>query len=232
VVSVVGAGGKTTLVYRLAAEARAAGFTVLVTTTTHMGTLAEATTGPVLVEAEAAIEDDLGRALATERRATVLGRRVRADKLEGLSPQRVDAIAPRADVTLVEADGARGRSLKMPAGHEPVIPSSTTIVVVVAALDAIGRPLDATIAHRVELVSAAAGVPEGATITPAVMARALTDAASYPSRIGAGMRGGVFLNKADGEVAIAHAREIAAVLRPAYAFVIAGSARSGLAVAL
>ena len=47
----VGAGGKTTLVYRLADEARSAGWRVLVTTTTHMGTLPEATTGPVLVEA-------------------------------------------------------------------------------------------------------------------------------------------------------------------------------------
>jgi probable selenium-dependent hydroxylase accessory protein YqeC len=35
---VVGAGGKTTLVYRMATEARARGLSVLVTTTTHMGT--------------------------------------------------------------------------------------------------------------------------------------------------------------------------------------------------
>ena len=52
VVAVVGAGGKTTLVYRLAAEARALGRRVLVTTTTHMGTLPEATTGPVFVVAD------------------------------------------------------------------------------------------------------------------------------------------------------------------------------------
>src|SRR6185295_6956166 len=51
VVAVAGAGGKTTLVYRLAAEARTLGLRVVVTTTTHMGTLPEATTGPVFVEA-------------------------------------------------------------------------------------------------------------------------------------------------------------------------------------
>ncbi|HEY3122279.1 MAG TPA: putative selenium-dependent hydroxylase accessory protein YqeC, partial [Vicinamibacteria bacterium] len=39
VVAVAGAGGKTTLVYRLAEEARRCGLRVLVTTTTHMGTL-------------------------------------------------------------------------------------------------------------------------------------------------------------------------------------------------
>lgn len=232
VVSVVGAGGKTTLVYRLAAEARALGLTVLVTTTTHMGTLAEATTGPVLVEAEAAVEGDLARALATEGRATVLGRRVRADKLEGLSPERVDAIARRADLTLVEADGARGRSLKAPAAHEPVIPSSTTVVVVVAALDAIGRPLDDATVHRLDLVCSTSGAAEGTTITPSTIAAALRHPSSYPSRIVPGMRAGVFLNKAEGPAAWAEARAIAALLRPPYAFVAAGSARSGEAVIL
>jgi probable selenium-dependent hydroxylase accessory protein YqeC len=232
VVSVVGAGGKTTLVYRLAAEARAAGMTVLVTTTTHMGTLAEATTGPVLVEADAAIEDDLVRALAAEGRVTVLGRRVRADKLEGLAPERVDALVARADVTLIEADGARGRSLKAPAAHEPVIPSSTTIVVVVAALDAVGRPLDADTVHRLDLVCALTGAAEGAPITAAMIASALSHPASYRSRIVAGMRAGVFLNKADDPAAVADARAIAALLRPAYAFVVAGSARSGAVAAL
>jgi probable selenium-dependent hydroxylase accessory protein YqeC len=231
VVSVVGAGGKTTLVYRLAAEARAAGWRVLVTTTTHMGTLAEATTGPVLVEAESAIEADLARALATEGRATVLGRRVRPDKLEGLAPERVDALAAAADLVLVEADGARGRSLKVPAPHEPVIPASTTVVVVLAALDVLGRPLDATTVHRLDLVRAATGASEGDLVGPALLAAALAHPSSYPSRIRAGVRGGVFLNKADDEAAIGVAAEVAALLRPPYAFVAAGSARSGRAVA-
>ena len=229
VVSVVGAGGKTTLVYRLAAEARSEGLRVLVTTTTHMGTLAEATTGPVLVEAESAIEHDLSRALAIEGRATVLGRRVRPDKIEGLAPERVDALAPAADLVLVEADGARGRSLKVPAPHEPVIPASTTQVIVVAALDVLGRPLDAANVHRLDLVCAATGAPEGAPVGPALVAAALVHPSSYPSRVRPGVRSGVFLNKADDEVAIAVAK-MAALLLPSYAYVAAGSARSGRVV--
>ena len=237
----VGAGGKTTLVYALAGEARAAGWRVLVTTTTHMGTLDETTTGPVLVEADAAIDDvpsldrtngDLLRALATEGRATVLGRRVRADKLEGLSPERVDVLAatPGLDLVLVEADGARGRSLKVPAPHEPVIPASTTLVVVVAALDALGRPLDAATVHRVELVCAAAGAREGTTIDAGVIAAALLHPSSYLSRIPGGARAAVFLNKAEGPSALAVAA-VAERLRPSYATVVAGSARTGRAVA-
>ncbi len=227
----VGAGGKTTLVYRLAAEARSAGWRVLVTSTTHMGPMAEATTGPVLVEVESAIEADLARALATEGRATVLGRRVRPDKIEGVAPERVDALAATADLVLVEADGARGRSLKVPAPHEPVIPASTTLVIVVAALDVLGRPLDAATVHRLDLVCAATGAPEGVLVGPALLAAALAHPSSYPSRIRAGVRSAVFLNKADDDAAIGAAAAMAALLRPPYSIVAAGSARSGRAVA-
>jgi probable selenium-dependent hydroxylase accessory protein YqeC len=129
VVAVVGAGGKTTLVYRLAAEAHEAGLSVLVTTTTHMGTLPDAVTGPVFIEVEAETEGEvteaLRDALLRERRATLLGRRIREDKLEGVSPERVDALRGVADLLLVEADGARGRSLKVPAPH-----STTTTCIV------------------------------------------------------------------------------------------------------
>ena len=234
VVSVVGAGGKTTLVYRLAAEARSEGWRVLVTTTTHMGTMAEATTGRVLVETGTgpAIEADLARALATEGRATVLGRRVRADKIEGLAPERVDALAATADLVLVEADGARGRSLKVPAAHEPVIPASTTLVIVVAALDALGRPLAAETVHRLDLVCAATGAREGAVLDPELLAAALAHPSSYLSRIRAGVRSAVFLNKADAEPATGAAGEVAALLKPSYALVVAGSARSGEIVVL
>ena len=88
--AVAGAGGKTTLIYRAAAEARAAGLRVLVTTTTHMGTLPEATTGPVVVEADGDPEPGIERALLRGGVATLVGRRVRADKLEGVPPERVE----------------------------------------------------------------------------------------------------------------------------------------------
>ena len=231
-VAVVGAGGKTTLVYALAAEARASGLRVLVTTTTHMGTLGEATTGPVLVESEsggAAVGRDLARALAAHGRATVLGRRLRADKLEGLAPERVDALAGAADLVLVEADGARGRSLKAPAAHEPVIPSSTTLVVVVAALDALGAPLDEARVHRVDATALAAGVAAGTLVDAGVMSGALAHPGSYPSRIPAGARSAVFLNKADDAAAQDAARAVARGLVPPYGRVVAGSARSGTA---
>jgi probable selenium-dependent hydroxylase accessory protein YqeC len=227
VVAVAGAGGKTTLVYRLADEARSCGLTVLVTTTTHMGTLDDSVTGPVLVEADGDPSSALVDALAREGRVTLLGRRVRPDKLEGVTAARVDALAALADLVLVEADGARGRSLKVPAPHEPVIPLSTTVVVVVCALDALGQPLDDEHVHRVELVRAATGVDPGEVVDEDCLVTALRHADGYPSRVPPRARAGVFLNKAEDDEALAVGERLAVRLIPPYRWVAAGSARSG-----
>ncbi len=231
-VAVAGAGGKTTLIYGVAAEARAAGLRVLVTTTTHMGTLPEGTTGPVVVEADGDPEPGIERALVRGGVATLVGRRVRADKLEGVPPERVDALARRADLVLVEADGARGRSLKTPAQHEPVVPGSTTLLVVLAALDVLGRPLAEADVHRVDRVAAAAGREPGSTIDEDVVVATLCDPAGYPSRFRAGARAAVFLNKAENPAALDAAARIARRLVPPYHVVVAGSARAGSARAL
>jgi probable selenium-dependent hydroxylase accessory protein YqeC len=232
VVAVAGAGGKTTLIYRLAVEARSRGLRVLVTTTTHMGTLPEVTTGPVFVEAEGDPQPALAQALAAGGLATLLGRRVRPDKLEGVPPARVDELAGAADLVLVEADGARGRSLKTPAAHEPVVPAATTLLLVVAALDVLGRPLDDALVHRVDRVAAASGRAPGSAVDEDVVVSTLCDPAGYLSRVSAGARAAVFLNKAEDEAALAAAGRIARRLVPPYDLVAAGSARTGEARAL
>jgi molybdenum cofactor cytidylyltransferase len=231
VVAVAGAGGKTTLVYRLAAEAHARGLRVLVTTTTHMGGLPGVDVGPVLVEADD--PEPRGRALADalarDGRATLLGRRVRPDKLEGIPPERVDALRSAADLVIVEADGARGRSLKVPAAHEPVLPASTTLFVVVAALDVLGKPFAAEWVHRLDLVLAATGRAAGDRVDEAAVVRALRDPDGYIGRRPRAARFAVFLNKAEDDAALASARRIGREIGPGLGRVLAGSARQGTA---
>jgi probable selenium-dependent hydroxylase accessory protein YqeC len=227
VVAVAGAGGKTTLIYRLAGEARQRGWRVLVTTTTHMGTLAPETTGPVLVLSDGDQRGPLAAALAEEGRATLLGRRVRDDKLEGIAPAEVDALAALADLTLVEGDGARQRSLKTPAPHEPVIPKSATLLVVLAALDVLGAPLSEQHVHRLDRVLAASGRQAGDLAAIDDVAATLCDPGGYPARLREGLRSAVFLNKAESDAAWGSALLLGPRLVPPYQAVVAGSARSG-----
>src|SRR5947207_4022548 len=74
---------------------------------------------------------------------------------------------------LNEADGSRMRPFKAPAGHEPVIPDTTTLVVPLVGADIFGKTLDDDHVHRPELISALSGAPLGATITPDIVARVL-----------------------------------------------------------
>jgi probable selenium-dependent hydroxylase accessory protein YqeC len=224
VVALAGAGGKTTLLGRLRDEAQAAGLRVLITTTTHMGF--RSGQGPVFLEAEGDPRAALERALREQGRATLFGRRVRDDKMEGVAPERVDALAPLADLVLVEADGARGRGLKAPADHEPVVPASTTLLLVLASLDLLGRPFGPEAVHRFERVQALTGRGLGEPIDDWVFVAALGHPSSYPRHRPACGRLGAFLNKAEiaGEGA---AEGIARRLVPPYDFVAAGSARGG-----
>jgi probable selenium-dependent hydroxylase accessory protein YqeC len=227
VVALVGAGGKTTLLYRLAEEARRAGLRVLATATTHTGALPEAVTGPVFMEADGDPLPGLEQALLRHGQATLLSRRVREDKLQGVARERVDALAALADLVLVEADGARGRSLKLPAAHEPVVPRCTTLLLVLAALDLLGEPLDERRVHRVELVGEACGKARGERLAAEDVRRCLCAPDGYPARVPPRARATVFLNKVHDAPSWESASRLAPGLVPPYAMVVAGSARAG-----
>jgi probable selenium-dependent hydroxylase accessory protein YqeC len=152
VVAVVGAGGKSTLVFGLAAELRGAGRTVVATTTTKMG--ADQDGGlPVVGQDEDAVRAALERSGACLAVGSVDGH-----KAVGVASEWIDVIASRrvADVIVIEADGARRKLVKAPAGFEPVIPGSSTLVVAVMSLGAIGEPI-AEVAHRPELLARLVG---------------------------------------------------------------------------
>lgn len=218
VVAAVGAGGKTTLVYSLAREAHARGLRTLVTSTTHMGTpLPE----PVLYEED---DDQVEKALAESGCVTLLGKPVRSDKVEGIDPERVDALSRIADLVLVEADGARGRSLKVPAPHEPVIPKTARWVIVLAGLDSLGRPLEEALVHRLSLVLEAAGRREGETLDEEAFVKVLTSRSGYLSRTPKSSRTAVFLNKAE---LIPIGRDLVTRLAPPFDLALCGSARTG-----
>ena len=151
-VSIVGAGGKSTLLFSLGRDLVAAGARVILTTTTRVG--ANQPAEPICWSAEpAAVEAALGHGLPV---FVAAGRQ--PGKIVGPSPEAVDLLFSRtsAGYVIVEADGAAGMAIKAPAEHEPVIPSTSTTVVVVASVTAIGQPI-AAVAHRPERVAALIG---------------------------------------------------------------------------
>lgn len=143
-VSFTGGGGKTTLLLGLGEELAGRGDEVVITTTTKLGL--DQASEAVVCWSDAGAE--VRSALQLSSPVFVLSDRD-DHKVRGFGPGSVDRLfseVPSCHI-LVEADGSRGRPLKAPAAHEPVVPSATTLAVVVVGIDAIGRPLSEA-AHR------------------------------------------------------------------------------------
>jgi len=80
---------------------------------------------------------------------------------------------PAVTCILVEADGAKGYSLKAPREGEPVVPSNTTLLVPVVGIDALGCPLDEKHVFRWRLAMEILQKPEGAILDEEMIARLL-----------------------------------------------------------
>ena len=162
VVSLIGGGGKTTLLYALSAYCTAKGWRVLTTTTTHIRK-------PVNVPWIAVNEKEKTASLECESIKTnkkaqcentawenarkerdrlwqqgtyvVAGTPAPHEKLTILPESIRSEWISDADITFLEADGAKCLPCKFPAAHEPVILPQSDIVLAVAGLSALYRPL-------------------------------------------------------------------------------------------
>ena len=161
VTSVIGSGGKTSL---LAALARELPGTVVLTTTTHILPFEGM---PLLASPTAA---DVRAALAETRVICVGSRDEKNGKLV-MPSLGIDALASLADYVLVEADGARRLPLKAHAPWEPVIPARSNRTILVLGASGLGHPVSEKV-HRPELFCQLAGCAPGDPATPELVARA------------------------------------------------------------
>ncbi len=162
VTAIVGGGGKTTLMLRLAAELSKKG-TVIVCTTTHIRAPENM---PLLLNAgEAALKDALEK-----HRVICAGEREEGKLIAPRLP--METLITLADYVLVEADGSKGLPLKAHASHEPQIPACAKRVLYVVGADGIGKPVFEA-AHRPELYAALIGKTAEHIVTPEDAARAV-----------------------------------------------------------
>lgn len=204
VISVVGAGGKTSTIRELAREYAADGGQVIITTTTHM--MAEALPWFLTEPAE-----DRMDALLQKYGQVWVGIPSDHGKMQSLPAEFLPCIWKRNIPVLIEADGARRLPLKAPAEHEPVILPETTHVLSVYGLDELGKRLD-EVCFRPELAAALLKKERTQRVTE-------EDIAVLASSERAGKKGcpghagyTVVLNKADSERLKRSALEICGLL--------------------
>ena len=198
VTSVVGSGGKTTLLRAIAEELAARDESVVLATTTHF--LAFAGVPLVTSDDEGELADALGRGgvacvgvpVASRggrdetRSAAVVDQAavgaaggqatagaVRALPKLGPSPIPVAGLAQLAGHVLVEADGSRRLSLKAHAAHEPVVPPESALRILVVGASGLGSPVRKA-AHRPELFCERAGCAPDDAATPELVSRVIS----------------------------------------------------------
>ncbi|RPJ03879.1 MAG: putative selenium-dependent hydroxylase accessory protein YqeC, partial [Deltaproteobacteria bacterium] len=116
-ISLVGAGGKTTLMFRLARELVDQGRSVVTTTTTRILEPSPEESPCLFVNSEdGKIEQFIGKHLGSHRHITTARERIESKKLKGVSPDFADGLWDKAQMEylIIEADGAAGYPVKAP----------------------------------------------------------------------------------------------------------------------
>lgn len=193
-ISLVGGGGKSTLLFALGGSLRGE---VILTTTTRMGEKQTNSMTPLMAPSDEALTT------AVHRRGRILvwdhleaGSANQPGKAVGVSPDTADRWFDLADHVVVEADGSRQMPFKAPAPHEPQLPGRSTVVVAVIGADAIGRCIGDQ-CFRPMRVAAIAGCGPYDRLTPERAARVLADDRGSRKGVPASARFVVAITKVD-----------------------------------
>eukprot|EP00933_Yihiella_yeosuensis_P040609 TRINITY_DN34940_c0_g1_i1.p1 TRINITY_DN34940_c0_g1~~TRINITY_DN34940_c0_g1_i1.p1 ORF type:complete len:272 (+),score=47.25 TRINITY_DN34940_c0_g1_i1:31-846(+) len=186
IAALVGGGGKTTLAYRLTADAIACGKCVLLTTTTRM----RMPRTPDDIE-QALISTELQDAVYQLRLAREKGLKKialycgieesphgKGKRAIGIPPEWPIALLREnlADVIVVEADGSRMLPFKAPRRpNEPVIPVGSNAVLAIAGIDCLDSQLVEEEVCRADVVAHLTEKQLGDKVTQEMVARIIGD---------------------------------------------------------
>jgi len=218
VISLVGAGGKTSLMFRLAHSFAEAGAPVLTTTTTKIKTPAPGQSPCViLADSPKEIIAQAKKRIAQRLHLSAGAARPlsRPEKMGGFPPEFIDELKKKSPFQwiIVEADGAAMKPLKAPAPHEPVTPDSSGWVIGVVGLKNVGKPLNRRNLFRPELFSAITGVKMGEPISEESVAISISHEMGIMKGSPEHAKKIAFLNMADDPKRLETGRRIALALK-------------------
>ncbi len=207
IISIVGAGGKTSLMFTLAEELREE-YKLLVTTTTKIFLPGKNQYDFIAID-----EGDIRKiSCCSNRGIYVFGSLVNGEgKLIGINTKTLDEIASNFDCTLVEADGSKGKQLKGWNKTEPVISPKTQKTIGVVSIEAIGKEISSENVHRLEEFLSITNAVEGSLVSvDNILSLILHQNGLYKHSIGERI---LFINKVENNRQIALANELIDCIR-------------------
>lgn len=212
-ISICGAGGKTTLMFTLAQMFVDQGKRVLITTTTKIAKEEAEDNWPAIVASTADEVIELYSEQIPENGGALIATTGRAKdpiKLGGLAPEEIDLLKESGafDRILVEADGSRRLPLKAPAPYEPVVPSLTDLHIIVAGLNGLREPLGENTLFRAEIWAELTGTNLGDPVMPEALAAVVLHKGGLAKGCPPGTRNVLFLNRSSSLQRLLDAKEV------------------------
>ncbi len=217
--ALVGSGGKTSLLFYLAAQYT--GDSVLVSTTTKIG---QPQPGQVtrFLEGEAVLA-------APPLPGVTLAGCSQGRKISSLAPEVLRQAAARYGEVFLESDGSRQLPLKGWAEHEPVVPAWVSHTVGILPVWPLGRPASEELVHRFPQFCTLTGVQPRQVLQPVHLARAIAGQWGKGLFTTAAGRNILFFSQVESPEALRLAQEVLALVpqecRQSLARVVAGSVR-------
>lgn len=172
ITSIVGAGGKTTVLKKLVEYAGHLGYPRMVTTTTKLYQSQVDRWYPYVGMDMLIGERHVLHAISEGHVGAWFGSE-EGTKVTSILPSTIDVMSELHPswYIFVEADGAKEKWLKAPNAEEPIIPKYTKQTIGLVNMGILGEPLEEEHVHRVELVEQVLGVKRGTLITPSLLAK-------------------------------------------------------------
>ena len=231
-VSIMGAGGKSTLMNRLADELIVLGYTVVLSSTTNYHRPQTLQSEQILLTGEVPEWPEKLAALARRwNRLVVLHHELGHAMVKGIDVAAVRTIHEQIPdaIVIVKTDGARKRWFKAPNQSEPVVPPWSQLCITVVNCEILGQPLTEALVHRPERVAELTGLHVGDPITPRAVGTVLTHPDTYAQKTPSGTRRVVYISHVSSQADLVCAEAIAAHLdRAGLDAIVAGDTPSGI----
>ena len=223
-IAFVGAGGKTTAIFRVAREILAKSgqdqlpHCIFITTTTHIGAWQATLADHVVKICSLTDISNLGKHIPEGAILFTGGESY--DRLRRLPDELLDALyflaKKHAIPLLIEADGSHQHPLKAPALYEPVIPEFVETIIVVAGLRGLEKPLSSEWVHRPERFAVLSRLNIGDQVTSEALVNVLLHKDGGLKGLPANVRKIALLNQADTPALQAQAKKISERLIGSY----------------
>ena len=215
-----GAGGKTTALFQLARQSKEK--LILATATTHMGKWQTA-----LADHHIIVDQNASSIQLPEQGVVLITGEIKDNRTLPISNNTLywlREISKKNNVRLlIEADGSRQKPIKAPAEHEPPIPDFADMVIYVAGLSGLQKPLDKDNIHRPEIFSKLTGLALNKAVSPEKLINYLVHPQGALKNIPSSAKKIALLNQADTPQLQSIGSQMAEKLMNVYDAVLVGS---------